>query len=332
MKMKSDAELRSKSYLKQIVRTRKYRVRTAARVLRYGTQSFARNIWLTAAAIAIMTVTLLVISATMIVTSAMGTAIEIVKTQVDMSVYVKQEATQEEVDSIIEGMKNLASVDDVVFVTPDDAYKTAIENIIKNENITNQDLIDAMYEAPNKLPWTLNVKIEDLNDPSELEDFVYNAEIMSDMLDAKPPSFSSSHRQTIDGIARTMKGFEIGGMIAAGVFTVIAILVVFNTIRMAIFNRKEEIYMMKLIGAGKSFIRGPFVVEAILYGIIAALIAGGMVFLLLNVLGGRFGGTLEPTTAFVYQWWWLLLAGMMAGGMLIGMVSSMLATRRYLRA
>ena len=70
-----------------------------------------------------------------------------------------------------------------------------------------------------------------------------------------------------------MRLASIGGSIATVVFVVISSLVVFNTIRMAIFNRKDEIEMMKLIGAERSFIRGPFIVEAIMYGFIAAIIA-----------------------------------------------------------
>lgn len=331
MKMKSEAQKRSKDHLKQMVKGRKRRARTAGRVMKYGTQSFARNAWLTVAAIAIMSVTLLVMSATLVVTSAMGTAIDMVRAQVDMSVYIKQDATEDEVNEIIGKLEELASVQGVKSVTPESANRQAIDKIINDENITDTDLIEAMHEAPNKLPWTLNVKIADLNDPSELEEFVYNDEIMEGMLDAKPPSFSSSHRETINNIANIMKGVEIGGLVAAGIFCVIAILVVFNTIRMAIFNRREEIDMMKLIGGSKWFIRGPFVVEAMLYGLIAGLIAGGVTYLAVSALDGSFDGALMPTVEFMYQWWWLVLAGLVVAGMLIGVISAMLATRRYLK-
>lgn len=331
MKMKTEAQKRSKDHLKQMSKGKRKRMRTARRVMKYGTQSFARNVWLTVAAIAIMTITLLVMSATMVITSAMGTAIDLVRAQVDMSVYIKQEAEQSQIDEIMGRMGQLDSVLSVNYVTPEEANRQAIDKIISEENIDDQDLIDAMYEAPNKLPWTLNVKIADLNDPSQLEDFVYNDESMVDMLDAKPPSFSSSHRETINNIANIMKGVEIGGLGAAGIFCVIAILVVFNTIRMAIFNRKEEIHMMKLIGASKGFIRGPFVVEAMLYGMISGVIAAGLTFFVVSLLDGNFGGALAPTVDFVHEWWVLIAAGLIVSGVLIGVISAMLATRRYLK-
>jgi cell division transport system permease protein len=124
---------------------------------------------------------------------------------------------------------------------------------------------------------------------------------------------------------------EAGGLIAAGTFCVIAILVVFNTIRMAIFNRKEEIYMMKLIGASRGFVRGPFLVEAMMYGLMAGGIAAGLTFLGVMMMDDRFDGALNPTVEFMWEWWWLIVAGLIAAGVLIGVVSAMLATRKYLK-
>jgi cell division transport system permease protein len=331
MSMNDELKKQSKSQLKRMMKTRKYRGRTAGRVLKYGTKSFARNAWLTVAAIAIMTITLLVMSITMIITGAMGTAIDMVREQVDMSVYVKQETTRSEIDEIIGRMSQLSSVRGVSMVTPEEAFRVSTEKIITENNITDQAIIDEMLAAPNKFPWTLNVKIMDLDDPSELEYFVYNDPSIEGRLDVKPPSFASSHRETINNIAWTMNGIRIGGLAAAGVFAVIAILVVFNTVRMAIFNRKEEIYMMKLIGGSKGFIGGPFVVEAMLYGVIAAMIAGGLVYGGVSFLDGSFGGTLAPTIAFIRQWWWMLGAALIVTGMLLGTLSALLATRKYLR-
>jgi len=331
MKMKSEAQKRSKDNLKQMMRGKKHRGRTARRVIKYGAQSFTRNAWLSVAAIAVMTVTLLIMAATLVATSAMGTAIDIVRSQVDMSVYVKQDADQSKIDEIMGRMGQLASVLEVRAVSPEEANRKAIDEIITKENVTDQDLIDALREAPNKLPWTLNVKIADLNDPGELEYFVYNDESMAGVLDAKPPSFSSSHRETIDNIANIMRGVELGGMIAAGVFCVIAILVVFNTIRMAIFNRKEEIYMMKLIGASRGFVRGPFLVEAMMYGLLAGGIAAGLTFFGVKMMDEGFDGALNPTVEFMWDWWWLIAAGLIMAGILIGVMSALLATRKYLK-
>ena len=124
------------------------------------------------------------------------------------------------------------------------------------------------------------------------------------------------------------------GIGASIVFMAISMLIIFNTIRMAIFNRKDEIEMMKLIGADKNFIRGPFVVEAVVYGFIAAVIAtgAGLAILYSARAGvGEWGLNIAPTLDMFTMYIGFVLLGMIALGALVGMISSLLATRRYLK-
>ena len=117
-------------------------------------------------------------------------------------------------------------------------------------------------------------------------------------------------------------------------FVVISSLIVFNTIRMAIFNRRDEIEMMKLIGANKSFIRGPFVVEAIVYGLIAAVIATfigvGVLYLTGNGLADN-GVVVKGAVDFITTYIGFVLLAMIGIGSLVGTVSSLFATRRHLK-
>lgn len=104
---------------------------------------------------------------------------------------------------------------------------------------------------------------------------------------------------------------------------------------MAIFNRKEEIQMMKLIGADYSFIRGPFMVEAVMYGFIAAILATGIDFALLYAVKDTllsYQVAVQPIIDFATVYVGLVLLGMMIIGAIIGIVSSLLATRRHLKA
>lgn len=329
--MKETARV-SKERLNRITKTRKHHLRTSARVVKYGTKSFVRNAWLSMAAIAIMAVTLIVLSATIIATSAMGSAIKTVEAQVDMSVYIRQTASAEQVRRITEGMEKLESVTEVRATSPQDANNAAIKKLIEESNITDPAYIESLYEAPNKIPWTINVKLKNLNDTSELENFVNNDETMVNMLDARPPSYSTSHRETIDRIATIMNRIEVIGLGAAGIFALIAILVVFNTIRMAIFNRKEEIYMMRLVGASRWFIVGPFVVEASLYGVVAAAIAGTVVYIAAFALRQGVGNVLDEALWFMKNYWYFAVGALVLVGILIGIISALLAARKYLRA
>jgi cell division transport system permease protein len=124
------------------------------------------------------------------------------------------------------------------------------------------------------------------------------------------------------------------GIGTAILFIASSSLIIFNTIRMAIFNRKDEIQMMKLIGADRSFIRGPFIVEAVFYGFIAAVIATiiGITVLYISKDGLQsYGIQIETVVRFVTNYAGVTLLGMMLVGAIIGVVSSLLATRRYLK-
>jgi len=332
---KATAEL-SKERLARITQAHHHRMRTNARVLKYGAKSFVRNTWLSVAAIAIMCVTLIVLSATVIATHAMSTVIGKIEQQVDMSIYLKQGTTQEQIDQVVTKMSQLETVVEVTSTSPAEANAAAIEKILartrdlspKEKETYRQNLL----EAPNKLPWTLNVKLSNLDDTNELEDFVSNDKTLADLLDANnPPSYASERRDTIDRIADMMNRIELIGLVAGGIFALIAILVVFNTIRMAIYNRKEEIHMMRLVGASRWFIVGPFVVEASFYGIVAAVIAGVVAYVGTFALQAQFGTTLDPTIGIMKDYWYFVVLSLLGSGILIGVISSLLATRKYLR-
>lgn len=103
---------------------------------------------------------------------------------------------------------------------------------------------------------------------------------------------------------------------------------------MAIFNRKEEIQMMKLIGADRSFIRGPFVVEAIVYGFIAAIVATGLGILALYSVRDKllsYDVAVQPTIDAATLYIGFVLIAMILAGALIGVVSSLFATQKYLK-
>jgi cell division transport system permease protein len=129
-------------------------------------------------------------------------------------------------------------------------------------------------------------------------------------------------------IART------GGIVLAVVFLIISVLIIFSTIRMAIFSRREEIYMMKLVGADKRFIRGPFLVEAEICGIIAGILAGTISYFGFKFLApklqnygisvAQIEGVLDSNKLI------LVFLVFIAIGIIIGRISARLAVSRYL--
>lgn len=303
---------------------------TFVRMCRYGVNNFSRNTWLTVAATAVMTITLLSIFMTMVARDVLVNTVDEVQKRVDLSIYVKTDVSDEAVATIKKNLSKLSSVEKVTYVSPEEARQDFAEKNKKDANSLN-----ALNEATNKLPGTFKVLVKDINDTSELETFTKNDKTYQENQDPnRQPSFKGGGRETIQTIGSWVSFAEQVGYILSAIFVALSSLIIFNTIRMAIFNRKEEIQMMKLIGADRQFIRGPFVVEAIVYGFIAAVVATvlGLVILVGSQKGlSDFGISINPTIDSVVTYIGFVLLGMILLGGVIGTISSLLATRKYLK-
>lgn len=303
---------------------------TFMRMCRYGVNNFTRNAWLTIAATAIMTITLLVVFVSVVSQHVMTNTLQTIRESVAMSIYLKNETSEEDALKVVSEVKKLSSVMKVNTQTPEQAREDFVQ---KNKN--DPGTLDAVKEATNKLPWTLSVTIVDINDTSQLADLVKNNETVKKFIDTnRPPSFAGDRRAAIEKIASSATFAQQVSIIVSVVFVAISTLIIFNTIRMAIFNRREEIQMMKLIGAERSFIRGPFIVEAVVYGFIAALLASSIGFGLFIFAAPSLSEAdivIAPTMSLLTIYAGFVLLCMIAIGAFIGIVSSLLATRRYLK-
>lgn len=323
---------KSKKDAKAISQQKRHRRQwiTFLRMCRYGVNNFTRNAWLTIAATAVMTITLLVIFVSVLSQHVMANTLETIRDRITMSIYLKNDADEQSVKKVVSEIEKLNSVVAVSVQSPDAARQAFIES-----NKSDSDTLDAVKEATNKFPWTLSVKVKDVNNTSELATIVKDNTVVKDAVDPdRPPSFAGSRRVAIEKIASAADFAQKGGIILSVIFVAISTLIIFNTIRMAIFNRREEIQMMKLIGAERSFIRGPFIVEAVVYGFFAAILASGIgygIFILAApaLSSADIAVTATQTGLTIYAGF--ILLGMIIIGAIIGMISSLMATHRYLR-
>lgn len=303
---------------------------TFVRMCRYGVNNFSRNAWLTIAATAVMTITLLIIFSTVVARQVLVDTVDQVEKKVDMSIYVKTDTTDSQAMEVKAELQKLSSVESVVYISPSEAREG-----FAADNKKDIEALSALNLATNKFPGTFRITITNIDDPSQLDSFVKNNHVFKQYADpSREASFSGNSRVAIDNIARAASFAEKVGLAASVVFIAISSLIIFNTIRMAIFNRKEEIQMMKLIGADSSFIRGPFIVEAIVYGFIAALIATGLGVLALLSAKDKllsYDIAVQPIINTVTIYSPFVLGAMICVGALIGVISSLLATRRYLK-
>jgi cell division transport system permease protein len=327
-KQKSDAE--SAKALTQQKRNQR-RWLAFVRICRYGISNFRRNAWLSIAATAVMTITLLIIFVSLAARTVLVDTVDQIRDKVDMSIYLKNDTPQKQADKIKDQLNNLSSVRSVTYISPEEARADFVE-----QNKRDSQTLEALNEAINKFPGILRVNVVDISDPSELNQFVKTNELIKQFIDSnREPSFSGDRRSAIENIARWVSFAEKIGIGASVIFVVISALIIFNTIRMAIFNRKEEIQMMKLIGADRSFIRGPFIIEAVVYGFVAAILATGIGFALLHAAKDtllNYQIAIQPVIDLITAYLGIILFGMIIVGAIIGIISSLLATRRYLKA
>lgn len=303
---------------------------TFIRMLRYGINNFTRNSWLTVAATAVMTITLLVVFVSVAAQNVLSDTTAEVAKKIDRSIYLKTGTTAEQAEPIMNDLKKLSNVDSVTFVSSEQGKQKVTE-----ENKTDLGTLNALKEATNRIPAAVKITLKNPNDTRQLITFVKTNEPLKQYIDSSTqPTFMSNRKVATDTIANWTRVAQRAGVIMSVLFAGISILVIFNTIRMAIFNRRDEIEMMKLIGAEKSFIRGPFLVEAMVYGFIAAVvatIAGYATLFAVHDKAAAWGVTIAPTIDLLTVYIGLVLLGMIVLGALVGIISSWLATRRYLK-
>jgi cell division transport system permease protein len=298
------------------------------RVLHAGSRTFMRNAWLSTAATAVMTITLCIVVLSFISNSALTSTIKGVTDKIDVSIYLNDAVTPDQRIAFQHALEADSNVQSVSYRS-----KAQALSIYEAQNKNNPTILQGLQFAGNPLPASFQIKAKD---PKRLDSIitVANEPQFQSMLDpSAPPSYSGQNRDTINRIVRISNFFKSSGLIASIFFVVISTLIIFNTIRMAIFTRREEIEIMKLVGATKWFIRGPFIFEAALYGIIAAIIALVLSYSLLLGGGPKLASYIDvqSTINFFQSYPLLIIGGELVIGICIGAFSSMMAMSRYLK-
>ena len=262
----------------------KRRVVTLRRIIRTGCINFVRNAWLSIAAIAIMVITLTIVLFSVIANATFSHTIEQTTDKINISVFLKDTVNESKTNELLDQIRKLDNVETVKYVTKEQA----MENF-KRQYMDNVDILSAAAEAGNPLPATIQIKPRDVNKLDSIKAFIDKPDIQA--LQSEKTSYSGQIKQAVDGISKSAQLLKRAGIAGVIVFCMISIMIIFNTIQMAIFNRRDELAIMRLLGASTWFIRGPFVVETVIYGIFSAVIS----IVLLNSLFVVSSSTLQAT-------------------------------------
>lgn len=303
---------------------------TFTRIVHTGTLNFMRNLSLAIAAMAVMVVTLTIVLFSIITNATFTNTIAQITSKIDISVYLKDSVTPAQTSNLIAQLRSLPNVKSVSYLTKAQALQQ-----YETQNAGNQQLLTAINETTNPLPATVLIKPVDLNKIQDIKHFLTKSDVAT--LQSDQPSYSGDREVAINRITHATDVLREIGVLAVIIFTIICALIIFNTIQMAIFNRRDEITIMRLLGASTNYIRGPFIVESAIYGILSAvfsvLIINSAFVAASNALQASSLGLLDIGYAdsFFDQHFFGLLTIQLAVGIVIGTVSSVIATRRYLR-
>ena len=297
-----------------------------SRISKLGLVNFWRNRWLSLASTLVMTLTLLIISLFVIMTIVISATTDRIKSKMDITAYFKDSATTQEISTLQETLAARSDVKEVRYVSKEEALQ--IWNV-RQKNLKIRELVKP---EDNPLPRSLQIKAQDPSQLNTIADFLaseQNATIIHKI------SYEEN-KQIIDKLLAITSFIKKMGGIFSAIFILISILVILNTIRLAIFSRKDEIEIMRLVGASDRFIKMPFVVEGTLYGILASVLASLLMLLGIAVISPLINSYLGASvTDNMYQFFWSnfiwLFLMQFVVGIVVGIGCSLFSIRKYLK-
>jgi len=242
----------------------------------FAWQGFWRNIWLSVVTITIIILALISVNFLLTVNIITDAAIDIIKNKVDISVYFRPDVTEPQIFEVETYLSSLTQVKEINYVSQQEAFEE-----FRQKHRQDTIIIESLEELENNpLEATLRIKAKDISDYPAIVEVLDNSKYNNLISDK---SFDD-HKVYINKIKNLSDNVRKIGFLTSGIFAFISILIVFNTIRVAIYTHRQEIGVMKLVGATNWFIRSPFLLEAVAYGIIACLVTIVIIYPLLNLI------------------------------------------------
>ncbi len=298
---------------------------TLFRVIKSGWQSFVRNYWLSAATVAVMILALFVIAGLTLFNVMTQAVVKNLESRVDVSVYFNKDTDETKVLQVRQELVDLPEVKSVEYVSQDEALKR-----FQERHKDNEILLQSLQELDqNPLEASLNIKAHSAIQYENISNYLAQDRFkgLIDKINYK------QNQDIINRLTRLTGNIQMGGLIISLFLGLLAVLVSFNTVRLTMYTWRDEISVMRFVGASNWFIRGPFLVEGALYGITAAVTTIILIFPMLYFISPKITNFLpEVDLLYFYQVnFWQFLFLLFGIGILIGGVSSLIAIRRYLR-
>lgn len=301
------------------------------RIIRWGFIGFLRNGIVSFSSVLVMVIALLMIGSTVLISAFLNATLIDLQDKIDINIYMSTDSREVDVLKFKQSLELLSEVSSVEYISKEDAL-IEFRDRHQNDYLTIQAL-EELDENP--LRPRLNVQAVSAEHYSAIDKYLSNDEVILteygvgfiDKVNYK------DNKIVIERMTNLVKGAERIGVGITIILILISILITFNTIRLAIYISKEQIAVMRLVGATNSYVRGPFIVEGILYGVVAGIISLALFYpITLSLMNNtqEFYGGIDLFNYYILNFEEIFVI-IMVSGILLGMISSFLAVQRYLK-
>ena len=294
------------------------------RILKFSLQDISRNIWLSLVTITILILSMLSINTLILLRTVSDNAVTAIKEKIDLSLYLKPEAPEVEIFDLKNKISAMERVEMVKYVSKQDAL-----DFFRDKNKNNPEILQAILElGKNPLSPSLIIipKSVDLM-PDLIEEL---RGVDSDIIESRD---FSDNRVLLDKINVITDKINSVGFFIILVFIITSLLVVYNSIKVAVYTQKREIEIMRLVGASNSFIYLPFLFSAVIYTLLAVFIIVAISFPLLGVvqpyLEVFFVDYNINIVGFFVENVWAIFGWQFIGISIVNLIASYLAVNKY---
>lgn len=298
------------------------------RIIKGGATNFIRSGSVSFATVLIMTVTLVIVGALIFLSAILGSTLKNIQDKVDVNVYFFTDASSGDIFAVKQGLESLSQVESVTYTTREQALTD-----FKERHAQDQLTLQALEElGDNPLEASLSIKA---HDPSQYEGIVQYL-TTSQATGGTGASIDRinylQNKNVIDRLTGAISATERAGVAIVLLFALASLIIALATIRLAIYTAREEIAVMRLVGASNMYIRGPFIVAGIMAGALAAFIALIVFYPVTWYAGNALSTWLGGFSLFTYYLhnFAMIFFILVGSGVFLGALASWIGVRRYL--
>ncbi len=299
------------------------------RLVGAGAKNFMRGGAVSVASTLIMTVTLGIIASLIFLSGLLGFTLDLIKDKVDMSVYFVTTASDSDIQALTDKVNELPEVASTTYTSRDEAIAN-----FRTRHANDQLTLQALDElGGNPLDASLEIRAKDPSEYGSIVNFLQETPALSsDGTSIIDRINYEQNKDTIDRLSGAITATREIGLAVVLLFALASVLIAFATIRLAIYTAKEEIAVMRLVGASNMYIRGPFLVAGVITGVLAAVLVLVLLYPVTWYAGNVSAEWLGGFSMLSYYGAHFLFISLViiGSGAALGIAASLLAIRRYL--